>query len=121
MKVIDKQNFQVNKNERITVRIVKSVAPFSVAVGDITNTQWSPKPAAAVGQLSAEGGFNSPQDVGKTAIFTIIFNFVPGPEAGDGSQDFYTVTITGEDGTSSRLLVFSPASAAVTFNFEVIQ
>lgn len=121
MKVIDKQNFQVSKNERITVRIEKSVAPFSVAVGDITNTQWSPKPAEEAGQLTADGGFNCPQDVGKTATFTIIFNFVPAPEPVDDSQDFYTVTITDADGTSSRLFVFSPAPAAVTFNFEVIQ
>jgi hypothetical protein len=108
--------FALSPGERVTVTILKSVAPFSSALTDLFGGPvWSPKPDNA-GTLIATGGFDAPPAGGATISFGGLFNFVPAADDG-GPPDIYVVTLAGSNGGSFDVPVFGPGAPTRTFTF----
>jgi len=110
MKRVGPGQFQVSPGERVRVGIEKSVGQWLASISDLDGATWSPEPADG-----AEGEFASP-GAGGTASFTALYNFTPG---GDGTGDFYTITIQGQSGGPSTSFVDAPALQDRTYTFEV--
>ena len=117
MTILGPGQFGLSPGERVTVSITKSVAPYSAVLTDLFGgPAWAPKPDNA-GTLSAQGGFDAPAGGGATISFGGLFNFVPTGDGGDGSPDFYTVTLAGSSGGSFPIPVFGPGAPTRTFTF----
>ena len=111
MQRIGPGQYQVSAKEDITVKIEKSVGQWLVAISDLKNSTWNPKPANGT-----EGSFQCPATAGQEARFSALYNFKPG---GPPSGDFYTVTFKGENGTSSTSFIDAPALQDRTYSFKV--
>jgi hypothetical protein len=110
--------FSVISREEITVQIEKSVAPYTVEVSDLSNGTWNPKPENN-GGLTAQGAFSCGAAQGNTTTFSILFNFVPSPEANDNPDDSYSVMITGSNGGEYPDMVLGPGFTTRRYQFEV--
>jgi hypothetical protein len=111
MQRIGPGKYQVAPNETITVEIKKSVGQWLVSISDLDNSRWNPEPGDGI-----LGSFQAPAGTGQVASFTALYNFTPG---GDSAGDFYTVILSGKNGTSSTSFIDAPALQDRTYYFEV--